>query len=228
MRSLWKPVKTFVFVFGALLTGCAEPPATTTSPINDRIAATADAVCPILIGQKVPPLVLKNVKGEAFDLNNALSQKPTVLIFYRGGWCPYCNLHLAELRNIEEDLQKLGFQIIAVSPDRPALLKPAIEKNELGYTLLSDSDMQAARAFGIAFSVADETVSRYKEKHGIDLEADSGRSHHLLPVPSAFVIDREGMITFSYVNPNYKVRIDAPLLLEAARSLKRTKGTDSP
>ncbi len=228
MRRQWKPGGMFMVVVGALLTGCAEHQAKTTPPVSERAAETADAVCPILIGQKVPPVVLKNVKGDAFNLNNALAKKPTVMIFYRGGWCPYCNLHLAELRNIEKDLHELGFQIIAVSPDRPALLKPAIEKNSLGYTLLSDSDMQAARAFGIAFRVADETVNLYKNRHGIDLEADSGQSHHLLPVPSAFVIDREGMITFSYVNPNYKVRVDAPLLLEAARSLKRSKGTDSP
>jgi peroxiredoxin len=156
-----------------------------------------------------------------FDLNAAASQKPAVLIFYRGGWCPYCSTHLGQLQSIESQLVEMGFQVIAVSPDRPELLNTAVEKQDLKFQLLSDNDMTAATALGIAFKLDDATVAKYKKHYNIDIEADSGKIHHLLPVPSVFIINREGIITFTYVNPNYKVRIDPTLLLAAAESTQK-------
>jgi peroxiredoxin len=129
----------------------------------------------------VPEVTLRTADGEAFDLSAAVSRKPAVLIFYRGGWCPYCNLHLGQLQEAEADLVKLGYQILAISPDRPAKLAESVEKGKLSYTLLSDAAMDAAKAFGIAFRVDDTTVEKYKG-YGIDLEAASGQAHHLLPV----------------------------------------------
>ena len=85
--------------------------------------------------------------------------------------------------------------------------------------LVSDNEMTGAQALGIAFRVDDATVKKYKESYGIDLEADSGRTHHLLPVPSVFIVGTDGVIQFSYVNPDYKVRIDPDVLLNAAKSV---------
>lgn len=83
--------------------------------------------------------------------------------------------------------------------------------------MLSDNDMVAAKSLGIAFKVNDEMLKRLTS-YGIDIEADSGRSHHLLPVPAAFIVTRDGIIRFTYINPDYKVRIDPDLLLEAAKA----------
>lgn len=169
-------------------------------------------------GDSLPKIVLTDARGNRFDLNKAVSQKPTVLIVYRGGWCPYCNRHLAELRDIEPELKKLGFRILAVSPDRPEKLRETMEKQDLNYRLLSDSSMAAAKALGLAFRVPDETFLKYKNSYDIDLEDASGRTHHLLPVPAALVIDRKGVIRFAYVNPDYKSRVDPGKLLEAAKA----------
>jgi peroxiredoxin len=201
-----------------LASGCGYlQPSMGRTGCRSEVADKAEDICPILIGQSLPKIVLRTADNAPFDLNAAVAQKPTILIFFRGGWCPYCSLHLGQLQSIESRLVQMGFQIIAVSPDRPGILKAPAEKQELKYRLLSDSEMTAAKALGIAFRVDDTTVTKYKTDYGIDLEADSGQTHHLLPVPSAFVVGRDGVIQFSYVNPNYKVRIDPGVLLEAAR-----------
>lgn len=176
----------------------------------------ATEVDPVMTGTTMPNATVKTVEGKQVELQNLVKQKPTVLIFYRGGWCPYCNAHLAELQNIEQQLVDMGYQILAVSPDRPALLKKSISKHNLDYTLLSDSPMNLSKAFGLAYKLDDKTVAKYK-KMGTDLEKDSGYNHHLLPVPAVYLINPDGLITFQYVNPNYKTRINSEVLLTAAK-----------
>ncbi len=184
---------------------------------SKKIAASAEEICPLLVGQKIPLVNLKTHDGKEFDLNTAVSQKPTVLIFYRGGWCPYCNRHLAELQKIESDLLKLGYQIIAISMDRFENLLPTIEKQKLNYTLLSDNRALASTAFGLAYKVDNAMFERLKG-FGMNLEEASGQTHHVLPVPAAFIVGTDGVIKFSYINPNYKVRVKADVLLAAAKA----------
>ncbi len=125
---------------------------------------------------------------------------------------------MGQLRTIEKDLQELGFQIIAASADRPEKLSGTVEKNSLTYQLVSDSTMAASRAFGLAFQVDDKTLAAYKG-YGIDLEEASGEEHHLLPVPGVFLISKEGVVEHSYVNPDYRIRLDPAVILAAARSM---------
>jgi peroxiredoxin len=124
---------------------------------------------------------------------------------------------LGQLQSIAPQLVDLGYQIIAISPDRPEHLRESLEKNKLGYMLLSDTKLAAAQAFGIAYRVDDETFAKLKS-FGLDIEAASGEKHHLLPVPSAFVVDGDGKISFAYVNPDYKTRVDPDVLLAAAKA----------
>ncbi|MFA6173330.1 MAG: DUF547 domain-containing protein [Kiritimatiellales bacterium] len=171
---------------------------------------------PAAVGSPVPPLVLHTASGDSFDLSAAVKKQPAVLIFYRGGWCPYCNMHLAQLQTIEPQLIKLGYQILAISPDRPAKLAESIGKNHLSYTLLSDSSMEAAKAFGLAFEVDAATLEKYKG-YGINLEEASGNPHHLLPVPAVFIVGTDGIIRFSHADPDYKVRLAPEEILRTAR-----------
>lgn len=180
-------------------------------------AMSAEKVNPVLISSTIPDVSVKNTDGENLNIRDIVKKQPTIFVFYRGGWCPYCNSHLADLKKIEDDLAKEGYKVFAISADRPELLKKTADKNELTYTLLSDAPMQAAKAFGIAFKLDDETVERYKS-YDIDIEKDSGYDHHLLPAPAVFLVDQKGVIKFSYVNPNYKERIDGGILLAAAKA----------
>jgi len=114
-------------------------------------------------------------------------------------------------------LVDLGYQIIAVSSDRPSKMRETYEKYQYKFEVYSDSSATASAAFGIAFKVADDYVERVKS-FNIDLEAASGNKQHILPVPSVFIVDPDGMIKFEYVNPNYKVRIHPEVLLAAAKA----------
>jgi peroxiredoxin len=115
--------------------------------------------------------------------------------------------------------------VIAISPDRPKELAKSLDAKGLGYSLYSDSMLTAARAFGIAFQLSDEEVAKYGQ-YGIDLERASGQNHHQLPVPSVFLVEAGGTVLWSHSDPDYRVRPDNALVLEAAR--RPLDGTASP
>lgn len=170
---------------------------------------------PLQVGATVPLVKVTTSAGTLVNLGDVTKGKRTVLIFYRGGWCPFCNAHLAELGQIADAVKAKGAQIIGISPDNVAELVKSIDKHHLTYTLLSDSKAEAMRKFGVAFRVDDATFSMYKERFNLDLEKASGEKHHYLPVPSVFVIDSRGKITYAYSNPDYKVRLKGQDILKA-------------
>lgn len=175
-----------------------------------------EAVRPLLPGMTAPHVTLTTLDGERREYAPGEHGRPVVLTFYRGGWCPYCNLHLAELRTAEAELGSLGFDVWFISPDRPDLLAEG-ESTGFDYTLLSDADMSAAEAFGIAFRLDDETLQRYRGV-GIDLADRSGEAHGALPAPATYLIGTDGTIQFAFVNPDYTVRLAPEVLLAAARA----------
>jgi len=177
----------------------------------------ATDVQPLLPGMQAPAFEVFSVEGQSVRFDPENMHKPLVLSFFRGGWCPYCNLHLAELRKAESELKEMGFDIWFISIDRPELLYDSLDHSDINYTILSDSKLEATRAFGLAFRVTNETVVRYRQ-YDIDLEAASGESHHVLPAPSTFIIAGDGTIRFQYTNPDYAVRLHPSVLLAAARA----------
>lgn len=180
----------------------------------------ATQIKPILLGHQTSGLSAIDENNKKVDISKLISKKPTVLVFYRGGWCPYCNRQLGDLQKVNKEVDNLGFQIVAISPDQPSVAKTHNSNNKHKYTTLSDSNLDLAKHFGIVFKVNDALFKKYKTKYGIDLEANSGKKHHLLPVPSVFLIDTDGIVKFSYVNVDYKVRLDSKVLLSAIKSLK--------
>jgi len=184
---------------------------------GQAIPQSSEDVCPIKVGQSLPPLSLKNSDGKTVNLNKSVADKPAILIFYRGSWCPYCNTHLGELKTIEGKLKSLGYQIIALSPDLPENLKKSVDKNDLDYQLLSDSKAEAAKALGLAYKV-DEATYKMLVGYNINLEQASGEKHHILPVPAAVLVGTDGAVKFIFSSPDYKVRIDTKVLLAAAES----------
>lgn len=124
---------------------------------------------------------------------------------------------MGQLRGIESKLTELGYQIVVISPDRPEKIRELTAKDNYDYMVLSDSDLAAARALGVAYHVNDKTVEALKS-YNLDIEDASGKKHHLLPVPSVFIVDTESVIRFEYVNPDYRVRIDPGTVLAAAEA----------
>lgn len=184
-----------------------------------EVADKAGKVNPILVGQKIPDVTIEDLDGNKVNLREAVAKKPTVLIVYRGGWCPYCNSHLAELKDVEQKILDKGYKILALSMDKPEKLRATLDKHEMNYTLLSDNEAEAVTKMGLAFKVQDKMFSKLKS-NGMNLEEYSGKEHHILPAPAAFVISTDGTVQFSYVNPNYKVRIKPELLVKAAEVYK--------
>ncbi len=181
------------------------------------IAENAQDVTPLLVGHSAPNTKLQTADGAPVSLKAMTMQKPTVLIFYRGGWCPYCNRQLAGLKDIEKSLDDLGYQILAISPETPAQLQAQKLQSKFTVQLLSDSKLDTIRGFGIGYYVPEETTAKYKQKKGIVLNASAEAGRGVLPAPAVYILDEQGVIKFSYVNPDYKQRLSPELLYQAAK-----------
>jgi peroxiredoxin len=181
------------------------------------IHTSAEEVQPLLPGMPAPAFQLRDAAGASVSFDPQKLQKPVILTFFRGGWCPYCNLHLAELRKAEEKLKSMGFDLWFISPDKPELLYESLEQPDIGYTVYSDARLEAMRGFGIAFRLSDEVNAKYLE-YGVDLAEVSGETHRALPAPSTFLVGTDGLIHFQYTNPDYTVRLHPSVLLAAAQA----------
>lgn len=179
------------------------------------IHAEPEMAQPLMPGMKPPSFTVLDGNGAEIRFNPDKLDTPLIITFYRGGWCPYCNLHLSEMRHAEEAIEQMGYDIWFISVDKPELLKASLDEPDLNYQVLSDFDLEATRGFGIAFKMPDELVERYLG-FGLDIEEVSGKDHHVLPVPSTFIIGRDGVIKFAYSNPDYAVRLAPDVLVTAA------------
>jgi peroxiredoxin len=183
-------------------------------------AKMASQTAPMMNGQEADlSKIVSTVEGKEMAIKDVIGNKPSVLVFYRGGWCPYCNKQLARLRKITKQINKLGYKLIAVSPDKVSKFQETVKKEKLDYTVVSDSDLNIAKEFGLTFKVDAKTRAIYKT-YGIDLEKASGKTHYSLPIPAIYVLDSTGLVHFNYVNPNYKVRMNEKILLNALKELK--------
>lgn len=181
-----------------------------------QIPEKAEDISPLLNGETLPNVVLKTPDGSEHNLLDLVKQQPSVVLFYRGGWCPYCNGHLAEIQKAESEILGLGYQILAISPDSPENLKQTAEKDKLRYSLYSDADGKLIKLMGIAFKAPEKYAAMLNKSSG-------GQNEGFLPVPSVFVVDNTGTIVFEYINPDYKTRLSADLLLAVLKSLRNQK-----
>jgi peroxiredoxin len=183
------------------------------------IADTAENITPILNGTTMPNVTVKTADGAPVSLRALVMQKPTIVIFYRGGWCPYCSRQLAELKSIEKELVAEGYQILAISPESPEKLQSQKLETEFAVTLISDESLAAIRGFGVGFYVPNDTRKLYKDRMNVDLTADTS-DRAVLPAPAIFILDESGKVQFNYVNPDYSIRPSAALVLSAAKLVK--------
>lgn len=178
------------------------------------VPQNAEDIAPLLIGEDLPKATLKTADGKDVQLSTILKQKPTVLVFYRGGWCPYCNLQLSGLAEIEKGAIAMGYQIVAISPDDYQNLAITEEKDSIQYQLFSDPEAKLIQEVGIGFQTP------LMLKGYIATQKNKGETSEIMPVPSVMIVDTEGEILFEYINPNYKVRLSSELLLSSLQVLK--------
>ncbi len=186
------------------------------------ISENAERVSPLLNGQTIPDIDITKADGSSERLSKYLDGEKTVLFFYRGGWCPFCNTQMGQLKKIEPKLKALGFKLVGVSTDSPRDLQKSVAEHELGYELISDYYSTLSQAFGLAFFTDEKTTKRYLSRMNLSnpLQVNgAGEKRLVLPVPAIYVVDEKGLVQFNYVNPNFKVRLNEEVLLKVAETL---------
>ena len=167
-------------------------------------------------GFVVPDLTAQDLSGATISLGSLLAKAPTLLVFYRGGWCPYCNHQLYTLAQAYPAFEKKGVQVVAVSVDQPKAAAITHAEWTLPFPALSDSALAVHEAFRVVHRVDAETQEKY-QGYGIDLEAASGRTDAAIGVPSLFFV-RDGRVVWAHVDPAYKVRPTPEQVLAALRA----------
>ncbi|MFV0350276.1 MAG: peroxiredoxin-like family protein [Halodesulfovibrio sp.] len=170
------------------------------------------------VGDTIKTFTLPNQNGEAKSLSSFLGNGPVVITFYRGGWCPYCNIELRAYQAALPEITAQGATLIAITPEQPDNSLSTAEKNALAFDVLSDINSDYAREIGIVFSVSDELRTVYSG-FGIDLDKHNGQGRYDLPLAATFVIDTNGTVTWAFVNEDYTLRADPVDVVNALKAL---------
>ena len=182
--------------------------------LRDGLAKTA-----LKVGDRAPSIVLGNAKGETVDVGALLRKGPVIVAFYRGGWCPFCNLELRAFQRIIPDIEAAGASLVAISPEKPDNSPSTVEKNALTFEVLSDVGQKVGRAFRLVYDFSDELKSAYNG-FGLDIPAKNGTAGEwALPMSATYIIDRDGVIIYAYTDADYRDRADP---IDILAVLKRT------
>jgi peroxiredoxin len=158
-------------------------------------------------GDRSPPITLTNAKGTLVDVKSLLSRGPVIVTFYRGGWCPYCNLELRAFQKILPEIKAAGASLVAISPEQPDDTLSTAEKNALDFEVLSDVGQKVGRAFGLVYTFSDELKSAYRE-FGLDIPGKNGADEWALPISATYVIGQDGRITYACTDADYRDRAE--------------------
>lgn len=170
------------------------------------------------VGDKIPDISLPNATGQMVRMANLWQQGVLVLTFYRGGWCPYCNLELRAWQQKLDLLTSLGAGLAAISPQTPDNSLSTAEKNQLLFPVLSDTHLQAATALGIAFEMPQELIDLYSSV-GNDLPVLNGNGRWALPLPATYVIGRDGHIIYAHIEADYRERAEPAEVIAAIKQI---------
>ncbi len=174
------------------------------------------------IGDQAPVFALPNAVGKTVTLAALLEKGPVVINFYRGAWCPYCNLELRAQQDALPLFQALGAQLVAISPNQPDKSLTSIEKHGLTYEVLTDAHNALARQYGLVFTVS-EAVRPIYQQIGFDIPAHNGDDSWELPLPATYIVNRDGVIVYSFVNADYTKRAEPATVVAVLQALHEGK-----
>ena len=183
-----------------------------------ELAASGISQRALKAGDGAPDFILPDARGDSLRLKDLLAAGPVVLSFYRGGWCPYCNLELRALQQALPDITRLGAKLVAVSPETPDESLSTEQKNALAFPVLSDAGSTTAKSFGIAYDLAEELRPIYT-RFGHALPEKNGDESWVLPIPATYVIDSDGVIALAFVDVDYRNRLEPAEILAALQAL---------
>jgi peroxiredoxin len=220
MRLLFR-----LFLFVPLMAACDPPtppsaptfeastPKPLTEPAADALGTREDGLG-LAVGAAIPPFVVKDFRGESFS-SRAITEADTLVVFYRGGWCPFCNFQIRELSQSHDKFKALGVSLVAISVDQPDAAAVTRNAYEVPFPVLSDPHLKAHEAFNVVLQLDAAGVARLA-KYGHDIEKWSGKDHHKMAVPAVFLV-RDGKVAWAHVARDYKTRPSTEQLLAAVK-----------
>ena len=202
----------------AFMSGLPEADAQLTAKSFEKLHASDTGDSAINTGDTAPDFELPNATGGTVRLYETLDKGPVILNFYRGGWCPFCNLELQALQSRLQEIKDLGATLIGISPETPDNSLTTAEKHRLGFDVLSDLGNNTVRDYGLIFTVYEEMRPLYL-KWGLDLPALNGDNSWELPVPATYLVGKDKVVRTAHVDKDYTKRMEPDLVLAALRSL---------
>jgi peroxiredoxin len=190
--------------------------------VTDELIASGQAERALKAGDRAPAFTLPNSNDKPVALTDMLAKGPLVVTFYRGVWCPYCNLDLQALEAAAGEIRSRGGLLVAISPQTTANSRKSQRNNHLSFPILSDKGSDVAAAFGIRWMVPDDLREVYKQL-GSDLPAFNGEQSWTLPMPARYVIDQDGIIAYAEINPDYKQRPEPSDVFATLDGLQRSQ-----
>lgn len=169
------------------------------------------------VGMKAPDFTLPDGEGRMVRLGEMLAKGPVVLTWYRGGWCPYCNIQLRAYQEVLPELKAAGATLVALSPEKPDATAKTAEASGLGFTVLSDAGNGVGKSYGVVYELPAELVDAFRGR--LDLPAMHGTDAWELPLAATYVIDRDGMIAYAFVDADYRKRAEPWSVIDAVRGL---------
>lgn len=217
-RRVWAAGFLWALAFGAGATGGSAPsdrpgPRPYKNP-PDASAGTLPAGIGVPVGERAPDATLRDSEGREVRILDLTKAGRVLVVFYRGGWCPFCNAQIHELTRTFSEYRKRGVTPVAISVDRVDESAKTQATYAIPFPVLSDPDLVAHRAYRVVHQVGEAEYARLKG-FGMDLEQASGRAHHSIAVPSLFLVDTEGVVRWAHADPDYKVRPSTAQVLAA-------------
>jgi len=192
--------------------------------IIEQVITSGAAEKALKEGAQAPDFTLPDARDLAVTLSHLLAQGPVVITFYRGEWCPFCNLALRAYQQTWPQLRALGASLVAISPQTPDHSLSTVEKKKLTFTVLSDVGNHVAREYGLVFTI-DEAVRPACQQVGANLPAFNGDDSWELPMAGTFLIDQSGIVRLAFVNPDYTRRLDPSVIVARLKELRRELGS---
>ncbi len=166
----------------------------------------AETIKGLQAGEQASDFTAVNYKGEKVVFSDYYKDGPVVLIFYRGGWCMFCNKQLHAFQQSIEEFEELGVKIVALSVDQQDVAAKYVADKEFDFEIISNPEANILRMYDLVYEVPQDLRKKYKEEYKIDLQKASGRVDGIIAIPATYIVEQGGLITFAYANEDYRIR----------------------
>jgi peroxiredoxin len=187
-----------------------------------KVRETGIEASGVVAGAQAPDFTVTDSQGQPVVLSELRKAGPVVLTFYRGGWCPYCNIALRHMAKVVPELKELGATVVALAPEKPEAVAETAKKNEVPFAVAHDAGQAVAKAYGLVFDFTEGLKELYKG-FGLDVPAVNGSEEWQLPLAATFVIGKDGKVASAFRQVDYSKRKDPREVVEEVRALVATK-----